>query len=237
MSILEVSLPVFYRAKEDQAYAFAFHYEDIAKSLAAVGQAEATEYFASTDFIADISYGRDAVTDSLKKKIQEACDELEMGIEILNVGMHDAHPPVGQTLPDGTPDPTTVDVASAFQDVVCAGEEARTMRAQAETYKSAAQYEASSQVGVIRSDAAAYKNEKISIARAESDRYRKQLVAYRIMPGMYKLRTYLDFLENDCAHLRKYVISSEVESVVYDMDLREKALSLMDSVDLGEFGR
>ena len=137
VSILEVSLPVAYRAKADQAYAFAFNYENIADCLMAIGQAEATQYFASTDFMADISYGRNAVADNLKQRIQNACDKLDMGIEILNVGMHDAHPPVDTLLPNGDPDPNTIDVASAFQDVVCAEEDARAMISKAEASQSA----------------------------------------------------------------------------------------------------
>ena len=228
---------MFYRAKADQAYAFAFNYENIADCLSAIGHAEATQYFASTDFMADISYGRNEVVSSLKQRIQAACDKLDMGIEILNVAMHDAHPPVGGELPNGDPDPNTVDVASAFQDVVCAEEDARTLKARSEAYKSSVLQQAQSEADVIKSAAQAYKDEKISIARAESDRYSKQLVAYRTMPQMFKLRTYLDFLETECGHLRKYVTSASMESVIYELNLEQKALSLMDSADLGEFGK
>lgn len=237
VSILEVSLPVFYRAKKDQAYAFAFNYENIADCLSAIGQAEATQYFASTDFMADISYGRNEVVASLKQRIQAACDKLDMGIEILNVAMHDAHPPVGAELPNGDPDPNTVDVASAFQDVVCAEEDARTMIARSDAYRSSVLQQAQSESEEINSAAEAYKNEKISIARAESDRYGKQLTAFRTMPKMFKLRTYLDFLETDCGHLRKYVTSGSMESIIYELNLEQKALSLMDSADLGDLGK
>ncbi len=89
----------------------------------------------------------------------------------------------------------------------------------------------------IEAAAQAYKDEKISIARAESDRYRQQLTAYRAMPQMFKLRTYLDFLENDCGDLRKYITSSSMESIIYELNLEERALSLMDSADLGNLGK
>ena len=44
------------------------------ETLLAVGQAEATRYFASTDFITDISSGREQVAVNLYDRIQKACD-------------------------------------------------------------------------------------------------------------------------------------------------------------------
>jgi hypothetical protein len=53
------------------------------------------------------------------------------------------------------------------------------------------------------------------------------------MPGMFKLRTYLDFLENDCKDIRKYVLSSQFPYEIYEINLEKKTrLDLLDA-DLG----
>ena len=39
---------------------------------------------------------------------------------------------------------------------------------------------------------------------------------------MFKLRTYLDFLENDCSDIRKYIISNEIDVRNLVLNLEEK---------------
>jgi hypothetical protein len=56
--------------------------------------------------------------------------------------------------------------------------------------------------------AEAYKVNTVKVAAAEAERFTKQLQAYRVMPGIFRLRTYLDFLETDCKDARKYIMSS-----------------------------
>ena len=72
-SILEVSLLVFYTADPERPFDYAFNFDNVKETLIAVGQAEATRYFASTDFITDISSGREQVAVNLYDRIQKAC--------------------------------------------------------------------------------------------------------------------------------------------------------------------
>ena len=226
VSILEVSLPVYYTADHGRAYDYAFHYDGIDQALLAIGQAEATQYFASPDFITAISSGREEVVSELKSRIQKACDRLELGVRIVGIGMHDAHPPVSRSGDKNDP----LDVAGAFQNVVCAEEEASSLVSEAEEAATRTVETAKVEAMEILAKARAYEFDAAHVAQADAARFDSQVQAYRAMPSMFLLRTYLDFLENDCGGMRKYVVSDRIEVRNYVLNLEEKpTLDLMDT--------
>lgn len=228
VSILEVSLPVYYTADRSRAYDYAFHYDGIGEALLAIGQAEATQYFASTDFITDISSGRETVADELRDRIQKACDKLELGVAIVGVGMHDAHPPVSRAGEGVKDDP--LDVAGAFQNVVCAEEEASSLVSAAQEDATREIEEAKVKAMEILAKARAYEFDASHVAQADASRFDSQVQAYHAMPSMFLLRTYLDFLENDCAGMRKFIVSERIPVRNYVLNLEEKpTLDLMDT--------
>ena len=225
VSILETSLPINYKVKKDQVYSYLFRFKDVPDLLKAVSEQESTRYFASTDFIKDMSSGREKIVLELQKRIQREADKLKLGVEIVCVNMNDAHPPVK-------------DVAPAFQDVLAAKEEARTLvfAANAEAEKSLA--EGSIKSMTITSEARAYKYDVSNVAIAEAFRFRQQLAAYKQQPMLFRLRTYLDFLENDCKDLRKFILSSQFPSQIYELNMEEKpALDLLDGADINKIGK
>jgi len=225
VSLLETSLPIHYKVKKSQVFQYWFRFKDVPNLLKAVSEQESTRYFASTDFIKDMSSGRENIVLELKKRIQKAADSLGLGIEIVCVNMNDAHPPVK-------------DVAPAFQDVLAAKEQARTMvfAANAEAEKALAEGSITSMK--ITSEAKAYKYDVSNVAKADAFRFRQQLAAYRQQPMLFRLRTYLDFLENDCKELRKFILSSRIPSQIYELNMEEKpALDLLDGADIKNIGK
>lgn len=223
-SILEVSLPVFYTADPEHPFDYALNFDNVQETLLAVGQAEATRYFASTDFITDISSGRERVAVTLYERIQEACNRINLGIRLVGINMHDAHPPIASASDGG------IDVAGAFQDVVCAQEDAVEMISRANEYSITTVESAKVESTRILGEAEAYKYDTASVALADASRFESQLESYLHLPGMYKLRTYLDFLENDCRDIRKYVLSSEIDVRNLVLNLEEKpSLDLLNT--------
>ena len=78
--------------------------------------------------------------------------------------------------------------------------------------------------------AEAYKYDTASVALADASRFESQHESYRHLPGMFKLRTYLDFLENDCSDIRKYIISNEIDVRNLVLNLEEKpSLDLLNT--------
>ena len=76
------------------------------------------------------------------------------------------------------------------------------------------------------------------VAIADAFRFKQQLTAYRQQPMLFRLRTYLDFLENDCKELRKFILSSKIPSQIYELNMEEKpALDLLDGTDVNNLGK
>lgn len=220
VSLLNAVLPVTYKVNKDKVMDYFLNYQNVQQALRDLGTHEATVYFASTDFIRDLSVGREEITKVLCERIQKRVDTLKLGVTILSVDLNGTHPPVQ-------------DVASAFQDVFIAEEKMYTEREKAQAY--AVEKRASAEIERIRiiSEAETYKYKVTRVSASEAAEFQSKLSAYKAMPEMFKLRTYLGFLENDCAGLRKYIISSTIPYQILELNAEEKPrLDLLDA-DLG----
>ncbi len=224
VSVLDAAMPVHYRVRPEAAADYAVKFDDMEKILRGVGEREATKYFASTDFIKAMCSNRESVAKDLEKRIQAEADKLKLGVEIVLVNLHDVHPPVEE-------------VAPAFQDVLCAQEQKEAAILEAESYKLRAMAETKVADMGIRMQAGAYKYNAAIVSAAEAERFKRQLAAYNSMPSIFKLRTYLEFLETDCKELRKYVVSASMPYQIYEINMEEKArLDLLDA-NIGELAK
>lgn len=85
----------------------------------------------------------------------------------------------------------------------------------------------------IISDAKSYSFRTTTVAKAESGRFSTQLKTYNLMPRMFRLKAYLDFLENDCKDIRKFIVAAGLDNEVYELNFETKErLDLID-VDAG----
>ncbi len=219
VAYLYANLPVQYKIRPEQIIDYAYRNKEPKKMLKNIGEAVATEYFASVDYLKAMSTGREQVVKDIKKRLQAAANEQDLGIDIVFVNLHDAHPEVG-------------DVAKAFQEVVGAREERQSLILEAQKYEIKIIPETRAKAYKTVLDAESYRNSTIKVGEAESERFNKQLAAYRAMPSMFKLRTYLDFLENDCKDIRKYIMSSSIPYEIYQINLEKKQTLGLGDADL-----
>jgi regulator of protease activity HflC (stomatin/prohibitin superfamily) len=219
VSFIGISMPVNYRIKKSKLMDYALNFEDPAKILKNIGEQETIKYLASVSMQNFMASERHKATIDLQKLIQKAADDLNLGIEIVAVNLHDAHPPIK-------------DVGPAYQKVFGAKEQKEAVILAAQAYKTKIIPTAEAQKLSIIAQANTYKNDRIMIAEAESERFNKQLQAFKIMPELYMLRTYLKFLETNSKDIRKYIMSSDMPYDVYELNLEQKTrLDLID-VDL-----
>jgi regulator of protease activity HflC (stomatin/prohibitin superfamily) len=223
VSQLTSSIPVQYRIKLDQLYDFAFRNEDAAAFLKDIGEQVAAKYFASVSIFDIMSGGRTQAARDLHKMIQNEADRLELGIEIVRVNIHDAHPPEG--------------IAPEFQKVLSAMEEKETEIYKAKAYANRVLPESLSEQARLISEATSYAFYTKTVAQAESARFERQLGAYRILPQYFMLRSYLEMLEQNIQDVRKYILSSSLEYEVYEFNFERKSqLDLIDT-DLDQLMR
>lgn len=220
VSLLNAVLPVTYKVDENKVMDYFLNFRDVNRALNDLGTQEATIYFASTDFTEDLSVGRISITKNLAARIQKRADALGLGIKILSVDLNGTHPPVK-------------DVASAFQGVFIAEQKMNTEIEKAESYKLEKEAAAKIEEMKILQEAKTYSYKVSNVSASEAQEFISKLRAYNAMPAMFKLRTYLSFLETDCANMRKYIISSAIPYQILELNAEEKArLDLIDA-DLG----
>ena len=174
--------------------------------LVRIGERVATRYLASSSMMEIIATGRSKAEDDMRKEVQRLADEAELGIDITAVNILGAHPPVGE-------------VATAFQNVISAMEEKETSILAAKSYRTTTLPESEVQAAELVAGANSYKYRTSIVARAENKRFGNQLLAYKAMPEMFVLRSYLDFLKDDCRHIRKYILSPNYTSEVFQINL------------------
>ena len=141
------------------------------------------------------------------------------------MNVNDAHPPVK-------------DVAPAFQDVLAAQEQVKTLIYEATAQAEKVEAEGKIKSMEITSNAQAYSYNVSTVAEADAFRFKSQLTAYQAQPKLFRLRTYLDFLEIDCKDLRKYIISANIPSQIFEVNMEENPrLDLLNSGDINELGK
>ena len=224
VSFIGVSMPIDYTIRKSELFNYAYKFKNPSLILKNIGEQEMVKYLASISMIDFMGKGREESAKRLKKLIQAAADRIKLGVNIVSCNLHDAHPPIKE-------------VAPSYQKVYGAKEKMRAAILAAQAYKIQAETSAKTEKFQAVSTAKVYRNNKIMIADAESKRFNKQLQAYRVMPGLYKLRTYLNLLETNSPHIRKYIVSADMPYDIYEINLEKKARLDLTDVDLDSLSR
>ncbi len=203
---MSASIPLYFRVKD--LYAYAYRHREPKKTLEEIATREVVRYLANVDFFDILTRGRARGGIELKKRIQAAADKFNLGIEVDFVGLQGLHPPVR--------------VGKAFDEVVAAMETKHEMVLRVERYQISSVRGAEALGLALVSAAKSYKEDRIRVPRAEAARFIDQLHAYRAAPRVFVLRTFLDMLENEGRHTRKYVSVTGKGHEVLTIDLKEK---------------
>ena len=225
ISFVRMGIPIEYRIKAtyEDVYNYAYGNASPVKILRMIGEQAAAEYMAGATMEELLSYGRREAEQALAKRIQTLADQNKLGIEIVRVGIMDAHPPVEK-------------VAPAYQEVIGALEEKETEILKARAYAATVIPEAKASAMEIIESARSYSNRISTVAGAESERFKFQLSAYRALPEMFKLNSKLDVLEQETAAIRKYIVGAGLNDEIYEMNFETRErLDLVD-IDTAELG-
>ncbi len=205
LNLMVAAIPVSFKVKD--LYAYKFAHSDARRELESAATREVVRYLANMDMRRILTTDREAGGRELRNRIQSAADGLGLGVDIVYVGLQGIHPPVR--------------VGKAYDGVVGALEEKQEAVLRAEknavTLKLAAEAEALALV----SQARGYSRERTTVAAAESERFGKQVLAYRASPELFMLYSYLDVMETGTRDTRKYVVATEGREVI-QVDLQKK---------------
>jgi len=216
IAFIRMLIPIQYRIRPDGVMDYVYRNANPVDTLIRIGQQAATEYMASTSVMDIMSVGRATAQKTLRERIQKLADDHNLGLEITKVMILDSHPPVEK-------------VAPAFQNVIGAMEEKESTILKAETYAEKTLPESQAQALQITTQAKSYRFRTTTVAKAEAGRFTTQLATYKIMPRMFRLKAYLNFLENDCKDTRKFIVAAGLSNEIYELNFQTKErLDLVD---------
>lgn len=216
ISLVNLAVPIEYRIRKDGVINYGYNHANPEKILKMIGQQAVSEYLAGATMDKLMSFGRTDAEKQLVDKIQTLADKNQLGVTIVRVGIMDAHPPVEK-------------VAPAYQEVVGAKQKSQTEILRAKAVQEQITPQAEVNATEIVATATREKDRKIQVAEAEKERFLKQLKAYSAFPRLFKLSSQLDVLESASAAIRKFVVSKDLNTEVYQLNF-EKG----DRLDLGD---
>ena len=223
ISFVNMAIPIEYRVRRDGVMKYAYDNASPVLMLSKIGEQAVVEYLSGASMDELMSHGRGRAEAAIRARVQQLSDAGELGLEIVRVGIMDAHPPVEK-------------VAPAYQNVISSLEEKETEILKARAYRETIipESRAIAREIVARAESAAAKNR--TVARAESERFRYQMRTYRAMPAMFRLNAKMELLEAEAEKVRKYVVSSTLADEVYQLNFETRErLDLVD-IDAAELG-
>jgi modulator of FtsH protease HflK len=201
-NIIDMHFTVFWRIKDANSYLFNVdlpvdHPDDTIKAVAesamreAVGQDRMDQIMTSD---------REAVQLKVKRLMQQALDSYNAGIEITEVTMQKADPPL--------------DVREAYLDVQKALADQESKRNDAETYANRIIPQARGDAAHILQDAEAYRQRAIAEATGEAKRFLLVYQEYKKAPEVTRRRMYLETMSQVLAPANKVIVDDSAKGVV-----------------------
>jgi membrane protease subunit HflK len=218
VNLLDAGIPVQFRIKD--IHAWAYGHEDAQALLEQLATREVVRYLASVDLLDIMSVGRANAAEELKKNIQASANQLNLGAEILFVGLQDIHPP------------TTV--ASAFEAVNGAEQEVQTKILTAEGATNAIVLLAQAKAIETTNGASGDAIRVTTTATARAARFTNQMAAYQAAPEVYPRLLFVQTIASAAANTRNYVIGATNTHRVTQLDLKESiANEMLNGIRVG----
>jgi regulator of protease activity HflC (stomatin/prohibitin superfamily) len=217
VNFLNTSVDIQYRINDLRT--FLYKKEDPVKVLRSIASRELVRFMVSVDLFDIMGPGRLEASKYLARRIADACEHAELGLEIVYVGFENVHPPV--------------EVAGAFEEVVGAIEEKHSSVLAAESYRNKILPLAEYQEKVLETRASAYKFRRETVAGARAEQFGNQHSADKSCSRVYRARKFLDTLEESLKNLRKYVVPEKAKAhQVTIVDMEEKLRPELLDIDL-----
>jgi len=142
-----------------------------------------------------LTVGRENIAQEVQTRLQAYLDIYQTGLLVQQVNIEKTDPPAA--------------VKNAFDDVVAAREDKERLQNEAERYALTIVPEARGQAQARIRGAEAYKEEVVSKAEGETDRFNKLLEEYSKAPEVTRDRLYLDALQSVLSNSTKIMVDVE----------------------------
>ncbi len=203
VNLITVNLHVEYRVTNLYQYVYTHH--DADEALRLTTRRALTRELASRDLLDLLGEDRQVAGQQLQERVQAAADTMGLGLELLFVGLHGAHPPIP--------------VAPAFESVIGSLEERETSILQGRAYRNRTIPLAAAEADELLAGAEADRVRRSAIAQAEADVFATQLALFQSLDRIYTQRLYFDALSRALAPVTKHIVATHPDLEVILMDL------------------
>ena len=139
-----------------------------------------------------LTIGRQEIESEMEARLQEMCDQYEMGIKIEQVVLQDVNPPD--------------EVKPSFNEVNQAQQERERMINEARSEFNRAIPRARGEAQQMIQEAEGYATNRVNRAEGDADLFREVLAAYRRAPEVTRRRIYLETMQNVLPDVKRKVI-------------------------------
>ncbi|MCF7762373.1 MAG: hypothetical protein K9N62_01735 [Verrucomicrobia bacterium] len=206
VDLLSINIPVQYQINDLRAWFY--NHVDSGKLLEKIATREVIRYLVGVDLFDVMSNGRASAALDLRERIQTQANALQLGVDVVLVGLQDIHPPVK--------------VATKFEEVNGASQEKESAVHAAEGYAAETVALASANASMAIDQADAYLFRKVAETQARAARFTNQLSAFRASPTIFSHRAYLKALSQSATNSRKYILTVTNVRDVVTVDLQDK---------------
>ena len=207
LNAAEIRWVVQYRISDP--YKFLFRVRNAVSTFRVMNEAIMRELVGDRTINEVITYGRRELVEAVEAKLQEVCDQYEIGIQVERVSLQNVSPPEPVV-------PAFNEVNEAQQD-----REKTINQAQAEYNKiiPRARGEAQRQIEEARGDAL----ERVNRARGDAARFNALYAAYRKAPEVTRQRIYLETMSKVMQRVGRKIITEESASGILPLfDFNQK---------------
>ncbi|MDD4538458.1 MAG: hypothetical protein PHT80_05545 [Lentisphaeria bacterium] len=216
VGLIAAHIPLYFKVKN--LYDYMYRHRDPGGTLKNIATRELLSFLAGEDFWHVLGTKRFEGGELLERRIQDVANDLNLGIEVVFVGLAGLHPPVA--------------VGSAFDNVVASREQQYERELKALAYAVSREPLARSESVTMVDQAHAYKQERVSVSEAEAERFERQLKSYDASPQLFKLDSFLNVLNESGRQTRKYVLTNEQSREVVILNLEKKLRSSLLDLNL-----
>ena len=219
LNLLTVSIPVQYRISNLTNWVYKT--DNAGSLLQKLSMREVTRYLIGVDINELMGPGRTKAQEDLKKAIQQQADISELGAEIVFVGLQDIHPPVGKN----EQSKETGGVAESYEKVNVARLHSETNRLGALQYKAGKVPMARGLAAELVANTRIESTNKVTLAKAEAERFNHQISAFNAAPSVYTTRSKLETFVEATRGARKYILSDPDNNDIINLELQDKLRS------------
>jgi len=229
VNLLTVSIPIQYRI--NNLTNWVYETDNAVSMLRKISMRQVTRYLIRVDIKELMGPGRTKAQMELKEVIQQQANDMNLGAEIVFVGLQDIHPPVGKN----EQSKGSGGVAENYEKVNVAQLHSETNRLGALQYKAGRVPRAYGLAAELLAKARTESTNKVALAKAEGERFSHQISAFKPAPSVYKTRSKLETFQQAARGARKYILSDTENGDIINLELQDKLRSdLLDvTVDQG----